>query len=435
MFSTIVIILSSLLFSFTAIWAIRLVQIARNRFAWIIFSVGFSLLALIKLYELFEYFFRSGISNFSASHNISELLLSLLVTIGVLLVGEVFNYINTEEMTRIESETRFKTLFNNSSDQIYVIDLYGNFVEVNQVIIDLLGYSKEEFMNMHIRKIKSPKYVGTIQSLLEKIKSEGKLIFEAEHISKNGQIIPVEINSRLIEYSHGKAILSMARDITERKQTERRVLNAIIETEEKEKERFAKDLHDGLGTLLSSINIYISLLKSGKVDDTQRDNLFDYTKGLIDEAIMNAKEIANNLRPNIISRFGLVASVKSLCEKINHTGVITIDFTTTNVKKDELFSKDIEVPFYRIINELINNTLKHASADRVDMHLTKENRTLMLTYTDNGKGFNVEETLRSRSNKGMGLSNIASRVNAMNGNLDISSNSEKGTEVKVNIKI
>ena len=239
-------------------------------------------------------------------NDLFDLLLSLLVAVGVVFIGQVFFSMDREEKTRIESENRFKTLFNNSSDQIYVIDLYGNFVEVNQVIIDLLGYSKEDFMNMHIREIKSSKYFDTIDSLLEKIKLEGNLIFEAEHLTKNGKIIPVEINSRLIAYSNGKAILSMARDITERKQTERKIVNAIIETEEKEKERFAKDLHDGLGTLLSSINIYISLIKSGQVDDAQKENLFNYTKGLIDEAIMNAKEIANNLRPNVISRFGLL---------------------------------------------------------------------------------------------------------------------------------
>jgi PAS domain S-box-containing protein len=427
-------ILSNIFLIFTAAWSIKLIKDAKGRSAWVAFSAAFTFLAIIRLSELI-YCTISGTTAFPWFINdLFDLIISFLLAIGVIFIGQVFFSMDREEKTRIESENRFKTLFNNSSDQIYVIDLYGNFVEVNQVIIDLLGYSKEQFMNMHIREIKSSKYFDTIDSLLDKIKLEGNLIFEAEHLTKNGKIIPVEINSRLIDYSNGKAILSMARDITERKQTERKIVNAIIETEEKEKERFAKDLHDGLGTLLSSINIYISLIKSGQVDEAQKENLFNYTKGLIDEAILNAKEIANNLRPNVISRFGLVAAVKSLCEKINNTGVLKIEFTTGNLKKDDL-NKDIEVTLYRIINELINNTLKHAYANVVSINLVKEVRILTLKYNDNGKGFDVEDTMGMKGGKGMGLTNIISRVNAINGTFKIKSTPESGTEVTIHVKL
>ncbi|MGD0711245.1 MAG: PAS domain S-box protein [Bacteroidales bacterium] len=427
-------IVSSIFLIFTAFWSIKLIKDAKGRSAWIAFSAAFCLLAIIRIFELIHYLISDASIKLLFINDLFDLLLSLLVAVGVVFIGQVFFSMDREEKIRIESENRFKTLFNNSSDQIYVIDLYGNFVEVNQVIIDLLGYSKEDFMNMHIREIKSSKYFDTIDSLLEKIKLEGNLIFEAGHLTKNGKIIPVKINSRLISYSNGKAILSMARDITERKQTERKIVNAIIETEEKEKERFAKDLHDGLGTLLSSINIYISLIKSGQVDDAQKENLFNYTKGLIDEAILNAKEIANNLRPNVISRFGLVAAVKSLCEKINNTGVLKIEFTTGSVKKDDLNS-DLEVTLYRIINELINNTLKHASANIVNINMVKEANILILKYQDNGKGFDVDKAMSSKTNKGMGLTNIISRVNAINGTFRIKSTSEFGTEVIINVKI
>jgi PAS domain S-box-containing protein len=434
MHSIIILIISTLLLFFTAFWSVWLIKAAKGRSAWIVFSAIFLLLAFLRLFELIQYFLNKESSLIFLINDWFDLTLSLLVAIGVIFIGQVFFSMDREEQTRIESENRFRTLFNNSSDQIYVIDLYGNFVEVNQVIIDLLGYSKEEFMNMHIRDIKSLKYADTTETLLEKIKHEGNLIFEAEHVSKDGRIIPVEINSRLIGYSNGKAVLSMARDITERKQTERKIVNAIIETEEKEKERFAKDLHDGLGTLLSSINIYISLIKSGNVDEAQKENLFNYTKGLIDEAIMNAKEIANNLRPNVISRFGFNAAVKSLCEKINNTGVLKIDFSANTIRQDDL-SKDMEVTLYRIINELINNTLKHAYADEVVINIAKENKLLTLKYTDNGKGFDVDETMNSKSLKGMGLANIISRVNAIDGAFRIRSSNESGTEVTITIKL
>ena len=224
----------------------------------------------------------------------------------------------------------------------------------------------------------------------------------------------------------------MARDITERKQIERKVLNAIIETEEKDNERFAKDIHDELGTLLSSINIYVNMLKSTDMEEAERENILNYTKGLIDEAMHNAKEIANNLRPDVINRFGLITAIKAHCEMINKSGLVAIDL---NYGHD--FSKideDLEVTLYRVIKELINNTLTHASADEVKINLQYENNLLTLDYYDNGIGFDVERTMKKKTHKGMGLSNIMSRIKAANGTCEIFSDRGKGTTVIVKIK-
>jgi len=434
MHSPVILIIATLLLIFAASWSVWLIRPSKKRFSWILLSAGFSCIAIIQIIDILPVFIDSIPSFIADIVDWLTLLIALLLAVGVILIGDVFFSMSKEERNRIESENRFRTLFNNSNDQVYVIDLYGNFVEVNQVMIDLLDYSKEKFMNMHIRDIKSPKFADTTNTLLDKIKIEGRLIFESEHISSKGRIYPVEVNSRIIEYSNGKAVLSMARDITERKQTERKIVNAIIETEEREKERFAKDLHDGLGTLLSSINIYISLLKSGQVEESEKENILDYTKGLIDEAILNAKEIANNLRPNIISRFGLVAAVNSLCEKINKTGIMKIEFTANKIKSEDL-NKDLEVTLYRIINELINNALNHASADAVKINLFREFNMIKLIFSDNGIGFNVEEVMNRKSGNSMGLSNIMSRVDAINGFCKINSTPEKGTEVIINVKL
>lgn len=361
-----------------------------------------------------------------------EIFLALLIVAGIIAAFRYIRNHNRPESFRPASDSKLKILFNYSSDEIYVIDFEENFLEVNKVLCDALGYSRDELLRMQVKDIKPDKYGDIVESLLEKLKKDGLLVFESEHISKDGKKIPVEIKSRIIDYGSTKAILSIARDISERKQTERKILNAIIETEEKEKERFAKDLHDGMGALLSSIKIYLNLVKSSKASEKEKMEFLELAMSLTDEAMLSTKEISNNLRPSNINRFGLAASVRTLCEKFNVGGIINIAFEVKDIVQDEL-GKDLEVTLYRIINELINNTLKHASAKNINIRIAKENEVLTLTYSDDGIGFDPEEIIGSTTHKGMGLSNIMSRVRAINGTCSINKNKKAGTEVIIKV--
>ena len=179
---------------------------------------------------------------------------------------------------------------------------------------------------------------------------------------------------------------------------ERKIVKTIIETEEKERNRFAKDLHDGIGALLSGIKMYLNLIMSGKVDETQKENLFVQTKELIGQAVSNAREIANNIKPHVLSHFGLAVSIKSFCEKISHSGQINIIFDSEGFSLK--LEDDIELIFFRIVNELINNTLKHAHAQNSHIKLYNDEDSLFLNYSDDGIGFDVQNELKN-TDKGM----------------------------------
>lgn len=148
--------------------------------------------------------------------------------------------------TQVESEKRFQLLFNNSGDEIFLADFDGNFIEVNQEALRRLGYTREELMNKNFSDIKTEKYIPLVKKNIEKILKHGQHIYETEHIAKDGTVIFLEMSSRVIDYFGAKAILSIARDITERKEIERRIATAIIETEERKRKRFAADLHNDL---------------------------------------------------------------------------------------------------------------------------------------------------------------------------------------------
>jgi PAS domain S-box-containing protein len=349
----------------------------------------------------------------------------LIVTIEMAL-----NKFQTEEKLK-ESEEHFRELFENANDIVYTIDFQGNFTSVNPIIKEILGYSSKELIGSNIKHLlTSESYNMLMTSTKEKtINNIEHSTYEIEAISKKGQIVSLEINS-FLRNKNNQPIeeFVIARDVTYRKELERKILNVIIETEEKERKRFAEDLHDGLGPLLSSIKIYFNLLQSKSMTEAERVNMLKYTYELIDESVSSTRSIANNLLPNVLNDYGLIKAVKSFCEKINATQTVEVDFKTDNL--EDRFEGPIEIGLYRIIMELINNTLKHASAKKIQMVLKKNKQELIFEFKDDGIGFDVENQAC-----GMGVNSILSRVKSMNGICQFNSKIGKGIDVHINLKL
>lgn len=215
-----------------------------------------------------------------------------------------------------------------------------------------------------------------------------------------------------------------------RRLTEKMFLNTIIQTEERERKRFAKDLHDGLGPLLSTVKMSVSSLSQMKHDDVSRE-IVENTELVINEAIKSLKEISDNLSPHILNNFGLLRALNNFCNKINVARTIKINLESN--LRDDRFDSNVEVVLYRVICELINNTIKHAKAKKIDLSLTKNGETLEIEYKDDGKGFDVQKVLEHPSSSGMGFSNIYSRINSLKGEINIASEHRKGTLVTIKV--
>jgi len=217
----------------------------------------------------------------------------------------------------------------------------------------------------------------------------------------------------------------------ERKISERRVLNAIIRTEERERKRFAKDMHDGIGPLLSTIKLYINELISEDVTKKEKNESVDYINKLIDEALSGIRTISNNLTPRIIDEYGLVSAVNEFCNSINKTHKLSIEFKSP--KKLNL-SNHVEINLFRIINELVNNTLKHANASKAGISINKENNHIIFMYYDNGKGFDYSKYLEAKQ-KGDGINNILTRVQSMDGQINIETSEGNGINVRIEFDV
>lgn len=215
-------------------------------------------------------------------------------------------------------------------------------------------------------------------------------------------------------------------DMTEQKILERKILSTVIDTEDKERQRFSEDLHDGLGPLLSTIRLYFNQLNMKNLKDADKEPLLKTTYDLIDEAITTTRSIANNILPGTISDNGLLAALNSFSHRVQYTGVISIEIDSN---MNERLSPNLEKTLYRIIIELINNTIKHANASRVKLSLFDVNGIIELNYSDNGIGF-----IEGNAHEGLGLENIKNRCKSIDAEYKITTAPSKGFQMNMSVK-
>jgi signal transduction histidine kinase len=227
------------------------------------------------------------------------------------------------------------------------------------------------------------------------------------------------IDWEIDEYNKCIAQIGTAQDITERKRLEKKMFDVIIETEEKERNLLAGNLHDDVGPLLSSLNMYLSMVAHRDCKNPQE--LHTTMSQILEDTIVAVREISNNLSPHLLTNYGLYPALKDFIESKKHL----IAFKLNSGINSNRFDIKIESTYFRIIKELINNTLKYAQAKHILINLQYKNNTLMLTYTDDGSGCNVDEILNS-GHKGIGLLNIISRVKTINGYQRIASKPGEG---------
>lgn len=334
------------------------------------------------------------------------------------------------EQKLIESEKKFRNIFNSSTDGIIIADQNQNILAFNQTLLDALGFKEEKVRDKKITNFISPKDVQLIQERVKQLLQNKSVIpLELEIFNAAGETVPVEIKSKMIDYENKKVVISIIRDISERKEAERKILNAVIETEERAREQFAKDLHDGIGPLLSASKIYSKALQ---VCETEEEKNFTISKmqETIDEAIVSAQEISNNISPHILKKFGLKTAIESFYTKIRSTSKVNFNFTSM---LDKRINEKIEISLYRISVELIHNTIKHAKAKNIIIQLNEENNEIHFNYIDDGKGFDFKQILSQ--SKGMGLSNIKSRIQSLDGSINMKSDSNIGFKVEIHIRL
>jgi PAS domain S-box-containing protein len=417
MFTYIWHILSIILQVIPIILALRIIRLAQSRIAWVLISISFALMTIRRLSEFLLYLQNPDQYGVQDYNSLIDIIVSVIMIISLVSLTRILKSVKKTEAERAESEIRFRTLFSNSSDELFLADLEGKFLEVNKEVTKKLGYSRKELLQMNFTDIKPAKYVNKVKENIDTIIKQGTHIYESEHISKDKKTLFLEMSSRIIRYKGKKVIFTIARDITERKEFERKILSAVIDAEERERKRFAKEIHDGLGPLLYTIKIYLNEIYSEDISAEEKENLIKFTNELLDDAVSNIRTISDNLMPTVITDYGLVKAIESLVKKINISDKIKISFTCKNCTSK--LDINVEMVLFRITEELINNTLKHSSASNAEITIDIAQSRLILEYSDNGVGCIVNDELLNSKN-GMGLKNIISRSKTVNANYSFS---------------
>ncbi len=222
--------------------------------------------------------------------------------------------------------------------------------------------------------------------------------------------------------------VSLKREMAEKKEIQQKMLNAVIATEEQERKRIAADLHDGLGPVLSSVNLYFQAYLDAS--EKQKPEIETRLKDIVDNAISEVSRISHNISPRILENFGLIPALNSFIKGILLTKKIKI---VTDFEKIDRFDLKSEITIYRVLTELINNSIKHSHADTININIFLSEKLLNVVYKDNGKGFDISKV--KNDNTGMGLNNIQNRINSLNGSITLDSAEDKGVEVRISLPI
>lgn len=198
----------------------------------------------------------------------------------------------------------------------------------------------------------------------------------------------------------------------------------VMKGQEAERSRLAKDLHDGVGGLLSGVKLSMSNMKGNVFLSEENVHSFNNVISQLDQSIAELRRVSHNMMPEALVKYGLKEALENYCESLNLSGKIKVQLQIYNM--EVRMEQNTEIVIYRIVQELLNNVVKHADAKNVLIQLSTEKSRFNLTVEDDGKGFNVNE-----KKYGAGLENIKARAGYLNGSIEILSKPGEGTSVNI----
>lgn len=328
-----------------------------------------------------------------------------------------------------QNQQKFRDIFDSVNDGIIIFSEKGELLEQNSAILKNFGITRGQIANTESFKKLFLKLMPNLENMIKMVMQKGEIMFDQEFKNIHGDKMLIEIRANKITYDGEQAVLAVGRNVVNLRMNQQKIFNAALEAEEQERSRIAKELHDSVSPILSTIKLYIQSLKDAD-DEIIKSTILARTEESINDSIKSVTEISNNLSPHVLENFGLIDAVKTYSEKICHAYGIYIKVNETVAKRP---NRGIETTLYRVTTELINNTIKYAKASNVIITFIQNNDFIMLKYTDDGIGFDKNKALKEK--KGMGLYNITNRIKSINGNIDFKSEIDKGVIVQIHVPL
>lgn len=330
------------------------------------------------------------------------------------------------ELQLIISKQKYKLISENISDGVFICR-NGVLEYTNIAMNRIFGYEDLQLKDSPLIQLIEQDSKGDLEEFL---KYNG-----ASNQTRNNELkcIKKDFSNLFIDMilnyvAAEKVIYGVAHDVTEKRQIQKKnIVKAIIQTEEKEKSYFSKELHDGLGPLLSTIKLYLQWSKRQNANEL-REEILQKAENILEEALITVTEISNKLSPHLLEDYGLSSAVLSFTKKLNETTLLKISFQSNLERRINI---EIEAALYRAVIECINNTVKHAKANNIYIVIIDNGNFIQLNYKDDGIGFDIEKMILEQ--KGLGLFNLKNRIQTIGGNVKMIS--EPGAGVNYSISI
>lgn len=341
------------------------------------------------------------------------------------------------EKQLIESEEKFANAFNSSPVAQSILNLKKGYrLNVNQAFCNLFGYTREELLSMNFEENNLAVDTALLKEAVKIALTNGRLddfAFDMYHANGSKRNVLVSATNTFLNDEDVFIVsyidVTKAREAEQKlKEAEKDVFNAIISSEEKERARYAKELHDGLGPILSTSLIYLQTM----LDEEDKEKQIGYIKrtcALLEDATQSIREISSNLSPDILKKYGLVQAVRSFIEKLQEVSSVKFKINSNLTQElDEL----IDFTLYRTLTELINNSIKHADANSIVISFDQSPTGIAIEYVDDGSGFDYEKA--KKESKGFGLMNLEGRIQKIGGYYKIVSGKGRGTKVEIKLQ-
>lgn len=339
-----------------------------------------------------------------------------------------------------ESEVRYRELFNNNPMPMWVFDAQTmHFLESNAAAVEHYGYTSEEFLRLTLADIRRNGDLKALKREVLDLQRDGAIQQKGllEHVRKNGDFIFVEMVWHNVDYNGHPAVLAVANDVTERivlenelneqrMMRQRQITEAVIVAQEKERTEIGKELHDNVNQILGASNLYVN---TAMTEEDMRQELLERSTELISKAINEIRKISKSLITPGLREIGLLESIEDITDDMKLAKGIHIQLDIHNIIEAEV-DEQRKLTLFRIIQEQLNNIMKHARATEVMIRLSIEGKDIVLTVVDNGIGFDM-----SRHRKGVGITNIISRTELFKGKVEILSKPGDGCVLTVKLPL
>jgi PAS domain S-box-containing protein len=343
------------------------------------------------------------------------------------------------ERKRAEEQIRLLAYAVQSArDLICITDGENRFTFVNQSFVKAYGYRQEEVLGRNPDFLQSPKNPPGLCEHIFRQTLGSSWRGELLNRRKDGTEFPISLSTSAIKNSEGRTIglIGVASDITERKRAEeelRRLPLRIIEAQEAERLRVARELHDGVNQLIASAKMRLRKVEDGAVslNPAAREILARCSRLLV-QALEENRRIAHNLRPSDLDEFGLAAASRNFCEELRSRTKLKVKYSIARI--DQRLAPALELNLFRIMQEAVNNIEKHAHAREVRLRIAFHGDSIVLKIQDDGRGF---DSKRGRAGKGkwrgIGLTNMRERAEFLGGTCAVESAPKQGTTITVRV--